>query len=182
MGGMGGGGGFFHVPVSGDESCEDTVWDSVRFRNPLDFPMTTAPATIVSDGHFNGQRICGWANRGEEVTLHIKKALGIQTQSLDREADSDARHDKETVFGDRYVKFPAEGVLRAKNHRNEPVKLAIRCPFTGTLVSADRSPTHVLLARDSDSVNPSNALLWNIELKPGEEITLTYRYTKLKVE
>jgi hypothetical protein len=159
------------------EKYRDAAWDAVRFRNPLSFPMTTAPAMIVADGRFNGQRLSYWVNPGEETTLHVTKALSIRTRSTEQEIGNN----RETVYigGNQYRKASVDGELRANNHRKEAVTMVIRRRFSGDLVSADQSPKQTLLEEGVYSVNKRNQLLWSLTLKPGEEVRLNYRYTVL---
>jgi hypothetical protein len=159
------------------EKYEDSVWDSVRFHNPLSFPMTTAPAMVVADGKFNGQQMSYWVNPGEETTLHVTKALSIRTRSIEQEIDGG--RDIVNVGGLAYRKATLEGTLQANNHRNEQITLVIRRCFSGELVSADREPKTSLLEEGAGYINKRNQLTWNLTLKPGEEVKLKYRYALL---
>ena len=49
------------------EKHRDSARDAVRFRSPLDFPVTTAPTMIVAKGRFNGRQMSYWVNPGEET-------------------------------------------------------------------------------------------------------------------
>lgn len=166
-----------HERNSDPEKYQDAAWDAVRFRNPLDFPMTTAPATVVSGSRFNGQRLSYWVNPGEETTLHVTKALSVRTRSVEQELEGG----REFVYvgGYQYRKTTVEGELRANNHRKENIKLVIRRRFSGDLVKADGSPSSTLLEEGVWSVNKRNQLTWSLTLEPGEEQKLTYRYTVL---
>jgi len=162
---------------SDPEKYEDSIWDSVRFRNPLSFPMTTAPAMVVADGKFNGQQMSYWVNPGEETTLHVTKALSVRTRNVEQEIDGG--RDVVYVGGLAYRKTTLEGTLQANNHRNESVTLVIRRCFSGDLVSADREPKTTLLEEGAGFINKRNQLTWNLTLKPGEEVKLKYRYALL---
>ena len=161
----------------GDNDEGDGAWDAVRFRNPLAFPMTTGPAMIVAGDRFNGQQMSYWVNPGEETTLHVTKALSIRTRSTEQEVGT--RSEMVYVGSTRYAKMTVQGELRANNHRKEAVTLIIRRRFSGDLVSADKSPKETALEEGVYSVNKRNQLLWNVMLKPGEEVALNYRYTLL---
>lgn len=159
------------------DKYEDAAWDAVRFKNPLPFPMTTAPAMIVSNGRFNGQRMTYWVNTGEETTLHITKALSLRTHHAEHEEPG--KREIVYVGGNDFRKVAVKGELKINNHRNEDVPLVIRRRFSGDLVSADGSPRCVLRVEGVYSVNKRNELIWAFELKPGEEKTLTYQYSVL---
>lgn len=159
------------------EKFQDAVWDAVRFRNPLEFPMTTAPAIIVAGGRFNGQQMSFWVNRGEETTLHVTKALSVRTRSVEHEVEGS----REVIYvgGNPYRKTSVQGELQANNHRKESVTLVIRRRFSGELISADQTPKQTLLEEGVYSINKRNQLLWTLTLKPGEEAKIGYRYTVL---
>jgi len=155
----------------------DAVWDAVRFRNPLGFPMTTAPAMVVAGGRFNGQRLSHWADPGEETTLQVTKTLSIRARSVEQEMEGS----REIVYvgGHQYRKASIQGELQVNNHRKEAVTLVVRRRFSGELLSADQSPKQTLLEEGVFSVNKRSQLLWNFKLKAGEETDVTYRYTVL---
>jgi len=159
------------------DKYEDAAWDAVHFKNPLPFPMTTAPAMIVSNGRFNGQRMTYWVNTGEETTLHITKALSLRTHHAEHEEPG--KREIVYVGGNDFRKVAVKGELKINNHRNEDVSLVIRRRFSGDLVSADGSPRCVLRVEGVYSVNKRNELIWAFELKPGEEKALTYQYSVL---
>ncbi len=159
------------------EKYQDAAWDAVRFRNPLDFPMTTAPAMIVSGDRFNGQRMSFWVNPGEQTTLHVTKALSVRTHSIEQELEG--QREIVHVGGVQYRKTTVEGELRANNQRRETIELVIRRRFSGDLQEADRAPQRTLLEEGVWSVNKRYQLTWNLPLKPGEEVKLIYRYTVL---
>ena len=159
------------------EQFEDVAWDAVCFRNPLDFPMTTGPAMIVTNSHFNGQCTSPWVNRGEETTLRITKALSVRTNSTEQEEPGE--REIVEIGGRRYRNPIVKGDLLACNHRKEKITLIIRRRFSGKLIAADGSPENVLREEGVYSVNPRHELTWTITLKPGEERTLEYRYSVL---
>lgn len=159
------------------EKYKDAAWDAVRFRNPLAFPMTTAPAMVVSGGRFNGQRMSYWTNAGETATVHVTKALSIRTRHVEQEEQG--KRKIVYIGGDDYRTVGVTGELTVNNHRKETVRLVIRRRFSGELVEADGDPTCTLREEGVYSVNRRNELFWEFPLKPGEEKTLAYRYTVL---
>jgi hypothetical protein len=159
------------------EKYEDAVWDAVRFKNPFSFPMTTAPAMIVSKGRFDGQHLSYWVNPGEETTLHITKALSLRTYHAEHEESGE----REIVYvgGNDFRKTVVKGELKVINHRKENAMIVVRRRFSGDLMSADGSPTCLLREEGVYSINKRNELTWSVDLNPGEEKTLTYRYSVL---
>lgn len=159
------------------EKYDDAPWDAIRFANPLEFPMTTGPAMIVEEDRFRGQTLSTFTNPGDVVTLRITKALSVTTRALEQEEEGG--RDTVHVGGRRFRKTAVRGELTATNHRREPVELVVKREFSGKLLAADLEPAIRLREQGAYHVNPRNQLVWSVELAPGEEIKLSYRYEVL---
>lgn len=85
----------FRSPIRFEEP-----WDALEFKNPLSFPLTTGPATVVSQGKFLGQNSVFWTNPNEETLLPITKALSVRVSSIENERtknDPDAQAEPNVV-------------------------------------------------------------------------------------
>ena len=158
---------------------EDQPWDALRFTNPFDFPMTTAPASITEAGKFRGQSLSQWVNPGETTTLRITQALTLHATASETETENSRQEpmpeDIATFQGSRYRRITIQGVLQIHNFRATGASLLTRCRFSGKWLDADATPTLKLLHQNSE-INPSSELTWTAELKAGEEQKLHYRY------
>ncbi|HEY3322220.1 MAG TPA: DUF4139 domain-containing protein [Planctomycetota bacterium] len=159
------------------DKYQDAAWDALRFKNPFKFPMTTAPAAVVSGENFLGQQMSYWVNSGEETRLRVTKALSLRTRSTEHEEEG--QRDIVYIGGRTFRKTNVTGALTVNNHRKEDVSLVIRRQFSGELISADAEPKKSLREEGVYSVNPRYELFWTMTLKPGEEKTLNYKYTVL---
>jgi hypothetical protein len=159
------------------EKFENTAWDSVRFRNPFTKPMTTAPAMIVTGSAFNGQRTSTWANPGEQSTLQITKALSVRTRAL--EFDEGGERETREIAGRKFRKSIVKGELSVSNSRSLPITIVIRRQFSGDLIEASDSPKSALREEGVYSINRRNELTWTLQIEPGAEKVLTYRYAVL---
>ena len=154
---------------SDPEKYRDAAWDAVRFRNPLDFPMTTAPAIVVAGGRFNGQRLSYWVNPGEETTLHVTKALSVRTRSVEQEVESS----REIVWvgGSQYHKTAVQGELRANNHRKEPARwssaAASRASWCRPTSRPSRRCSRRAFTRSTSETNSSGALRSSLATRPN---------------
>ena len=163
------------------EREESDAWDALKFKNPLAFPMTTAPATVTANGLFNGQRTSFWVNSGEETILRVEKALSIRTRAIENEQlkpDGTGR-DLIWIGGSQYRRTTVEGEVAVSNHRKEAVQIVIRRRFSGDLVASEGTPTVTLREEGVFSINKRNELIWTLPLKSGEERKLKYTYTVL---
>jgi hypothetical protein len=158
----------------------DDAWDALKFKNPLAFPMTTAPAMVTANGQFNGQRTSYWVNSGEEMILRVEKALSVRTRATENESIKNGGTREVIWIGGReYRKTTVEGELTVSNHRKETIPILIRRRFSGELIQADGDPKQALREEGVYSVNKRQELLWTISLKGGEEKKLKYSYTIL---
>jgi hypothetical protein len=139
--------------------------------------MTTGPAMVVANGRFYGERTSYWTNAGEELVVHVTKALSVRTRSV--EIEEKGEREVAWLGGNDYQKSRVKGELSISNHRKESISLVIRRRFSGELLSADESPNSTLLEEGIWSVNPRNELKWSLTLQPGEQKTLNYRYSVL---
>jgi len=159
-------------------SDETEPWDALKFKNPLAFPMTTAPATVVANGGFNGQRTSYWVNAGEEMVLRVEKALSVRTRAVEYEKPTGDR-DLVWIGSRQYRRATVEGELSVSNNRKETIQLVIRRKFSGELQKAEGEPKSNLLVEGVYSVNKRQELTWELPLKGGEVKTLKYSYTVL---
>lgn len=159
------------------EKWHGVAWDSIQYRNPLDYPMTTGPAMVVSDGKILGQRTSYFVSPGEGTTQHITKALSIRTRTNEQEMEGTRK--VIYIAGNDYHDTTVQGLLTISNHRAEEIDLVIRRRFSGKLLEADEKPECRLLAEGVYSINQRNELVWTLKLKPGEEKELNYKYKVL---
>ena len=179
---------------------ERVPWDSIRFKNPLDHPLTTGPAFVCDASApladtgtaFSrplGQTTLRWTNPGQEAVLRVTKALSVATTFA--ETIPGRLEDYPTVnwdtLGTRFRRIEVEAAITAVNHRADPVTLVIRPTVVGEYQSASLPPDSVQTegSREARSgngnrqPNPTQKLRWSLSLPPGESLTLTYRYTTL---
>ena len=169
-------------PTTG-EQLQDDVWDSLKFRNSLPFPMTSAAALVTTSGRFSGQGQILWTNRNEEATCRVNKALSIRARHMEYEntIGDPGQAERGVVYlgGRRFRKVSVHGELRLCNHRPVDIQMNIQRQFSGDYVSGDATPKIDLREEGVWSLNKRNQLVWNISLKPAEERTIKYQYTVL---
>ena len=165
------------------EPLQDDVWDALKFKNTLPFPMTTAPATVLTGDNFSGQGQVIWTNKNEEATLRVNKALSIRARHVEYENQAaepgKAERDVVNLGGRRFRKVTVNGELRLNNSRPTETKMIIKRQFSGDYIKGDDSPKIDLREEGVWTVNKRNELLWTIALKPTEERTVKYQYSIL---
>ena len=159
------------------EQHKDEMWDVLLFKNPFQFPMTTAPAMVVENGRFNGQRTANWTNIGEEANLKITRSLSIRAVSREQ---ADSKPNERVVFDDKtYTKIYLKGELTMSNHRKQPVKLHVRHSIRGIISEIEGSPRQTTREESLEEVNRIYEAVWVVMLNPGEEKRIAYKNSVL---
>ena len=171
------------VDPSTGEPLQDDVWDALKFKNPLPFPMTSAPVMVTTEGRFSGQSQVLWTNMGEEATVRVNKALSIRARNVEYEnqiADQgQAERDVIYIGGRRFRKVTVNGEMRLCNHRAADIEMIIKRQFSGDYVNADAAPKIDLREEGVWTINKRNELTWTITLQPNAEQTIKYQYSVL---
>ncbi len=163
--------------TGGGDQRKDEMWDVLLFKNPFQFPMTTAPAMVVENGRFNGQRTAYWTNVGEEAALKVTKSLSIRAVSREQE---DGKANERVVVDDKnYTKIYLKGELTMSNHRKQAVKMLVRHSIRGIISEIDGTPKTTTREESLESVNRITDAVWTVTLNPGEEKKLTYKNSVL---
>ncbi|MBI3824125.1 MAG: hypothetical protein HY289_15765 [Planctomycetes bacterium] len=163
--------------AGGREQHKDEMWDVLLFKNPFQFPMTTAPAMVVENGRFNGQRTAYWTNIGEEAVLKVTRSLSIRAVSREQE---DSKANERVVVDDKnYTKIYLKGELTMSNHRKQPVKMHVRHSIRGVVSEIDGSPKVTTREESLEDVNRVHEVVWTVTLNPGEEKRVTYKNSVL---
>lgn len=161
----------------------DHPWDMLRFRNPLPFPMTTAPATIISNQQFFGQNVSFWANPKEMTQIPVTKSMSVRVNATEFErmgqANQSAQPKTVERYGHRYREAIIDVALTMVNRRAEPVKMIVKRGFSGELEKEINGATVRVLNEDLGAVNRKHEIQWEFELPSGETKKLTYAYVVL---
>ena len=157
-------------------------WEAVRFRNPLDAPLTTGPIAVFDDGRLLGQTTVRWTNPGQEATLRVTKALTVAGSFEETMPGRREDYPQVNMLGHTWRRIEIEAKLTMSNHRPDTATLCIHPTIEGEFKEAAEPPESVRTLGEPGSrggANPKQELVWNVELRPGESKVLTYRYTTL---
>ena len=167
----------------GEQTPDTNVWSTVRFRNPFDFALTTAPYEIERDGKILGQSTGSWFGAGELASVRITHALGVSCSMSHYESGSRERifrvprPDSLPELRYRYPDVTAELILA--NRTGKDVKMCVDSVFFGELIEADESPSKTVMSTDR-TMNSKNKLVWDITVPANSKKTLRYTYKVIK--
>lgn len=167
----------------GEQTPDTNVWSTVRFRNPFDFALTTAPYEIERDGKILGQSTGSWFGAGELASVRITRALGVSCSMSHFESGN-----RERVFRVprteglpelryRYPDVTAE--LTLVNRTGKDVKMCVDSVFFGELIEADENPSKTVMSTNR-TMNSKNKLVWDVTVPANGRKTLTYTYKVIK--
>lgn len=153
------------------------AWNVVRFRNPFVGAISTGPVTVLDAGDFVSQVEMSWIGEGEVAHLRTSRALSIEAVADEWEV-VDSRLPR--VRGERYGSTKYAGSLQLTNRRAEAVRLRATAEFFGLFHSAESTsqvePVARRVTNSNWQLNPHTELSWELELAPGESLTLNYEY------
>jgi len=157
-----------------DANRADSIWHSIRLKNSTRFPWTSAPALVVSGDKPVSQDTLTYTQKGATSTLRITVATDIRASHEEREVGRQPEVNHRRNYN--YDLVTVEGKLKMKNYKTKAVHLAIGKTLRGkTELQSDLGKT-VQLGEGIESDNPKSRLTWEINLAPGQEKVVTYRY------
>ena len=162
----------------GEASGDTTLWNCIRFRNPFDFALTSAPYEIEQDGNVLGQSTGTWFGSGQPATVKITKSMAVTATMTQVESGSLNRYYTEVKWNNNY-KFHYPDVtaqIILTNHGTKPVKVVFDSVFYGELIEADAEPKKTALLTDNRTRNPKNKLSWEVTVPASSKSTINYTY------
>ena len=140
----------------------------------MEMPWTTATAEFVKDGQFTGQDICYYTAPGTETTIRINRAMNIIAEEGEFEVERQRNATK--IYGYGYDLVKIKGELKLSNRLDKSVIVEVTKAISGELVESIPEAEDILTANKLQRVNPRHILMWDVELEPDQETTLSYTY------
>ena len=193
----------------GEQTPDTNVWSTVRFRNPFDFALTTAPYEIEtgvfvleltrrSDGTIElfrpdthiqtrreilGQSTGSWFGAGELASVRITHTMGVSCSMSHYESGNRERIFRvprpDSLPELRYRYPDVTAELTLVNRTGKDVKMCVDSVFFGELINADENPSKTVMSTNR-TMNSKNKLVWDITLPANSKKTLTYTYKVIK--
>ena len=166
----------------GFKTSDTNVWSTVRFRNPFDFALTTAPYEIFRDGKVLGQSTGAWFGAGETASVRITRAMAVSCSMSYSETGNRDRVftvSRPNASDLRYRHPDVTAELTLTNISDKPVKMVIDSVFYGELLNAEENPTKVRQMSER-SLNNKYKLVWTLTLPANTKKTISYTYSTVK--
>ena len=166
----------------GFKTSDTNVWSTVRFKNPFDFALTTAPYEIFRDGKVLGQSTGAWFGAGETASVKITRAMAVScsfsySETGNRDRVFTVSRPNATDLRYRHPDVTAE--LTLTNISDKPVRMVVDSVFYGELLDAEENPTKVKQMSER-SLNNKYKLVWTLTLPANTKKTISYTYSTIK--
>jgi hypothetical protein len=160
--------------LSGQEEKEkEQVWHSIKLANSTAYPWTTAPALTTSGWKPLAQDIINYTPKGTRTNLKLTVATDIKTDRHEYEID---RQRDVRLYRHSYDLVTVKGELYIKNCKAKDLTMEIKKRLTGEVIEASNKGKIKKVAEGLKGVNYNSFISWEIPLKAGEEVNLTYKY------
>jgi len=152
---------------------KEHVWHSVKLSNSTKYPWTTAPAFVVSGWKPLAQDTINYTPKNAKTNLKLTVATDVKHDRHEFEMD---RQRDVKIYNHNYDLVAVKGELSIKNHKNKEITMEIKKRLTGEATEASHTGKIEKVAEGLRGVNQNSSISWEIPLKAGEEISVTYKY------
>jgi hypothetical protein len=168
----------------------------IRLDNTSEYPLTTAPATILKDGQVLAQGMMTYTAIGNKGDLELTTAVNIGVKKSDEQTSMIPN--AVNWNGNNYSKIEMRGIIELTNFSDRPVKLQGKRSILGNMDQADHEGTIKQLGNGYDGLvfdeglpfwwhwcswpwwwyhfNTVGQAGWTLELEPKESRMLTYNW------
>lgn len=159
---------------SGQEKKEkEQVWHSVKLSNSTKYPWTTAPAFVVNGQKPIAQDTINYTPKGTKINLKLTVATDIKTDRNEYEIE---RQRDMKLYRRSYDLVTVKGELYIRNCKSKDVIMEIKKMVTGEVTETSHNGKVKKTAEGLMGVNSISIISWEIPLKAGEKIDVTYKY------
>jgi hypothetical protein len=177
----------FHAP---------NAMHKIRLQNNSQYPLTTAPATILKDGRVLAQGMMTYTAIGNKGDLELTTAVNIGVKNSDEQIGTTPN--AVNWNGHNYSKVDMKGTIELTNFGDKPVTLAVNRSVLGTMNQGDHDAKVKQMGNGYDGFvfekglpfwwnwcnwpwwwyrfNSVGKADWTVELKPNETLTLGYNW------
>jgi hypothetical protein len=171
------------------------VMHKIRLTNKSPYPLTTAPALLLSGGIVLAQGMMTYTAIGATSDLTVTTAVDISAKKSDTE--SGRTHNAVVQDGENYTRVDLNGRITLVNHRAQPAELEITRHVLGNAESAEHSGKidKINAFEDADdniarpdwwnwfgwprawaNFNGIGRITWKLKLNAGESVDLAYKW------
>jgi hypothetical protein len=168
----------------------------IRLKNDSEYPLTTAPATILKEGRVLAQGMMTYTAIGNKGDLELTTAVNIGVKSSNEQTNQTPN--AVNWNGHSFSKIDMRGTLELTNFGDKPVRLEVRRSVLGSMDEGSHDAVVRQLGNGYDEYafedgqpvwwswcswpwwwyrfNTVGQGNWTVELEPGKTMTLEYKW------
>ncbi len=163
------------IPDTMEQNKEiEQVWHSLKLDNTTTYPWTTAPAFVVNGLKPVAQDIINYTPMGTDMNLKLTIATDIKTDR--KEYETDRQRDVKIYNYSHYDLVTVQGELYIKNSKNKDIILEIEKKLTGEVMETSHNGEVTKVLEGLTGVNYNSVIKWEVPVKSGEKVQVTYKY------
>jgi len=151
----------------------EQVWHSIKLKNSTEYPWTTAPALTVSGWKPLAQDTINYTPKTTKTNLKLTIATDIKTNRHEYEIE---RQRDVRLYRSSYDLVTVKGELYINNAKSKDVTMEIKKKVTGEVLEVSHNGKIEKVAEGLRGVNFNSYISWEVPVKAGEEIEVTYTY------
>lgn len=151
----------------------EQVWHSIKLKNSTEYPWTTAPALTVSGWKPLAQDTINYTPKTTKTNLKLTIATDIKTNRHEYEIE---RQRDVRLYRSSYDLVTVKGELYINNAKSKNVTMEIKKKVTGEVLEVSHNGKIEKVAEGLRGVNFNSYISWEVPVKAGEEIEVTYTY------
>jgi hypothetical protein len=151
----------------------EQVWHSIKLENSTDYPWTTAPALTVSGWKPLAQDTINYTPKTTKTNLKLTIATDIKTNRHEYEIE---RQRDVRLYRSSYDLVTVKGELYINNAKSKDVTMEIKKKVTGEVLEVSHNGKIEKVAEGLRGVNFNSYISWEVPVKAGEEVEITYTY------
>jgi hypothetical protein len=151
----------------------EQVWHSIKLENSTDYPWTTAPALTISGWKPLAQDTINYTPKTTKTNLKLTIATDIKTNRHEYEIE---RQRDVRLYRSSYDLVTVKGELYINNAKSKDVTMEIKKKVTGEVLEVSHNGKVEKVAEGLRGVNFNSFISWEIPVKAGEEVEVTYTY------
>ena len=172
----------FREVAPGEAPPQSDVWSCIRFKNPVNMPLTAAPVEMVQEGRIAGTNTLYYTPQGQECTVKMTRAVNVSTSTESRCTQQENVTSGGLIKGRRYTKYTNEVSLGLHNNTGEAISLEVTQSVRGQVLEVKEGGKVSTRANNQmgrQQLNLNNSIRWVIELPAGASKKLSYTYSYL---
>ena len=150
---------------------------SLVLHNQTDTPLTTGPCLAISKGRPLSEDLLKYTPKGGNGDLPVTAAINISHHKSEREIERKLKAHS-PAHNIHFDLVTLEGELTLRNYERRAVCIVIDNPIPGKPIDADDKGRMLVDPSKLKLLERAGSVSWTVEIEPGKEKTLTYRYER----